>query len=293
MGEPASERTRWQRSRWTLPKPALRRSLKGSIIKKDEGARIPFRPGERYSTRMDTLVQTKSVFSSFACKTAAEHTFRSYQQEDRPGSRFVPSHSSPANLAGISKLRSAADGLAQALKRAQVATVELANKRARITLFAVSALCVMLVAAAIVAIVSKIRFEKDLDPAEEQRKSVDDLQTSARKIGRKLGRSASAFRWMSRLLAAIEIVGAAYFTWSGYSPTDTGANIPLNSSHLSPIAYLGFAVIFAATIQNRVHPYAKGVELQFRVWELANALRRSTVRKTDPRASQLLIAVPR
>lgn len=160
----------------------------------------------------------------------------------------------------------------------------------RLTLLAVFALSGLLVVAAIVAIISKVRFERDLDPAEEQRKSVDDLQKAAGKIGRKLGRSASAFRWMSRLLAAIELVGAAYFTWSGYSPTDTGANVALNSGHLSPVSYLGFAVIFAASIQNRVHPYAKGVELQFRVWDLANALRSSTIRQADPQVSQLQIA---
>lgn len=157
----------------------------------------------------------------------------------------------------------------------------------RLTLFALFALCSLLVVAAVVAIVSRVRFGRDLDPEEEQRKSVDDLQRTARKVGKKLGRSASAFRWMSRLLASIEIVGAAYFTWSGYSPTDTGANMALNSGHLAPVSYLGFAVIFAAAIQNRVHPYAKGVELQFRVWELANALRMSKIRQNNPQASHL------
>src|SRR6516164_1259453 len=67
-----------QRSIPALPKPATGKCLsKAAILNRTRAQRIPFRPGDRYSNK-GRIHSRRPILSSsfFACKTAADHTFR-------------------------------------------------------------------------------------------------------------------------------------------------------------------------------------------------------------------------
>jgi hypothetical protein len=82
---------------------------------------------------------------------------------------------------------------------------------------------------------------------------------------------------MSVLLATIEILGGAYFAITGSNPTLAQHD----SSGVTPVSLLGFAIIVVTAIQNRVHPYAKGVELRFRAWRIGHMVDRSELASYD------------
>ena len=67
-----------QRSIPALSKPATRKMpTKAALLKRTRAQRIPFRPGDRYSNK-GRIHSRRPILSSslFACKTAADHTFR-------------------------------------------------------------------------------------------------------------------------------------------------------------------------------------------------------------------------
>src|ERR1022692_2759050 len=67
-----------QRSIPALPKTCIRKMpSKAALLKRTRAQRIPFRPGVRYSNK-GRIHSRRPILSSafFACKTAADHTFR-------------------------------------------------------------------------------------------------------------------------------------------------------------------------------------------------------------------------
>ncbi len=75
----AGENMRWQkRSIPALSRTCTRKMpLKAALLKRTRAQRIPFRPGVRYSNQ-GRIHSRRPILSSslFACKTAADHTFR-------------------------------------------------------------------------------------------------------------------------------------------------------------------------------------------------------------------------
>src|ERR1022692_884965 len=67
-----------QRSIPALPKTCIRKMpSKAALLKRTRAQRIPFRPGDRYSNKGRIHSRRPILsFSFFACKTAADHTFR-------------------------------------------------------------------------------------------------------------------------------------------------------------------------------------------------------------------------
>lgn len=136
-----------------------------------------------------------------------------------------------------------------------------------ITLTLISILFLLVVVAAGFALASDVRSKRHLSREEEFSAYLDTLERQAGKLTRKLGRGSFGYRSMSVFLAAIEVIGGAYFTITGssFSPA-TSAN--QTGTHVSVATMIGFAIIVTTTIQNRVHPYTKAVELRFRRWNL-------------------------
>ncbi len=67
-----------KRSIPALPKTCIRKMpSKAALLKRTRAQRIPFRPGVRYSNK-GRIHSRRPILSSsfFACKTAADHTFR-------------------------------------------------------------------------------------------------------------------------------------------------------------------------------------------------------------------------
>src|SRR3974390_997129 len=69
---------RWQNGRSRRPRNLQPdNASKAALLKRTRAQRIPFRPGDRYSNKGRIHSRRPTLASSFfACKTAADHTFR-------------------------------------------------------------------------------------------------------------------------------------------------------------------------------------------------------------------------
>lgn len=125
-----------------------------------------------------------------------------------------------------------------------------------------------------------VRSRRHRNKEEEYSQYLRDLQRQGEKLVKRLGRGCFGYRSMSTCLAGIEILGGAYFAITG-SSVSTGTSDQMSGSHITVATLIGFAIIVTSAIQNRVHPYAKAVELRFRRWDLDYILDRSEKAKLD------------
>jgi hypothetical protein len=164
-----------------------------------------------------------------------------------------------------------------------------------IVLSLIVALFILVLIAAGFALSSGVRSKRPRNKQEEYSKFVHDLEKQAEKQVGKLGRGCFGYRSMSGCLAAIEVLGGAYFAITG-SAASHGSAIPSDpggGTQITTATLIGFAIIVTSAIQGKVHPYTKAVELRFRRWNLDHILDRSQKARLDgtsnSRISEVLI----